>query len=103
MCIFLFPALICIYSENLKVLPVAIQKLLAFDKFRFLTFNMLTATPPKVIRHKFPLRSSIPENFKSLASAVQRLRLQKIGVEKKNFWGEQINFFLESGGAFGVS
>ena len=63
-----------IYCENLKVLPVVIQKILGFGKFGFLTFDLQPDDrhPPKVVRHKFPIRSTIPENFKSLAPAVQK-------------------------------
>ena len=39
-CIFLFPTLICIYCESLKVLFDVIQKLLRFGKFGFLTFDL---------------------------------------------------------------
>ena len=62
----------CIYSENLKVLPVVIQKLLGFDKLHFLTFDLYPVDRhiPKVVRHKFTLRFIIPEKFKSLASVV---------------------------------
>ena len=71
----LLPAVICIYFEILKVLPIVIQELLGFDKFRFLTFDLhlLDHHPPKAVTNKFTLRSTIPENFKSLASAVQKL------------------------------
>ena len=37
------------HTEKLKVLPIAIQKLLAFDKFGFLTFNLLTAAPQNLL------------------------------------------------------
>ena len=74
LCIVLFLTLICIYCEILKVLPVIIQKLSGFGKFGFLTFDLLPDDhhPSKVVRHKFPIRSTIPENIKSLASAVQK-------------------------------
>ena len=77
------PSWKCICSVNLKVLPVAIHKLLAFDQifyhFSWMTFDLepVDSHPSKVVRHKFTWRLIIPENFKSLASAVQSLRLHK--------------------------
>ena len=64
-----------IHSENSKVLPIAIQKLTAFDKFGFLTFHLegVDCHPRKVVRHKFSLRSTIPENLSDISSKLANL------------------------------
>ena len=63
-----------------------LYKLLAFGKISFqflqLTFDLgpLDYHPPQIVRHKLTMRFIIPENVKSLASAVQILRLHKLKI-----------------------